>query len=199
MDVKVLIIDNFDSFTYNLVQLVKESKLCTFDVVQTDQLSIEIPSEYDGIIISPGPGVPSDTPVLDRIIRYYEKEKSILGICLGHQAITESYGGQLNNMQNVFHGVKHKIFVTDKSDYLFKNVPEIFFVGLYHSWESESHSFPDTLKITAISDNQIIMALSHKKYDIKGVQFHPESYMTEFGRLIITNWLENLALKKAVG
>lgn len=195
MDVKVLIIDNFDSFTYNLVQIVKELKGCTFNVVNTDQLYLETPADYDGIIISPGPGVPSETPVLKKIIRHYEKEKSILGICLGHQAITEAFGGYLNNMHKVFHGVKQKIIVTDPSDYLFRNVPGVFYGGLYHSWEAERLSFPPVLKITAISEHQIIMAFSHKQFDIRGVQFHPESYITEPGRLIINNWLEHLKLK----
>jgi len=196
MEVKVLIIDNFDSFTYNLVQIVKESKGCTFNVVQTDQLSFETPAGYDGIIISPGPGVPSETPLLKKIIRHYENGKSILGICLGHQAITEAYGGQLNNLRMVFHGVKQKIVVTEPSDYLFRNVPETFYGGLYHSWEAERLSFPAVLKITAISEHQIIMAFSHKQFDVRGVQFHPESYMTEHGKLIINNWLEHLRLKQ---
>jgi len=194
--VKVLIIDNFDSFTYNLVQLVKESETCSFDVIRADQLHLDTPAHFDGIIISPGPGVPSDIPILKKIILHYQKEKSILGICLGHQAITEAYGGCIKNMPKVFHGIKQKIFVIESSDYLFMNVPDVFYGGLYHSWESDAANFPEVLKVTAVSENQVIMALLHREYDIRAVQFHPESYMTEYGKRIIDNWTDHLSRKK---
>lgn len=172
-----------------------ESGLCDYEVIQIDSVSIKAPESFSGILISPGPGIPSDTPVLKEIIRFFEKDKSILGVCLGHQAITDAYGGALHNMNEVYHGYKEEICVTDKSDYLFSEVPDVFYGGLYHSWEADKKSLPDELKITAMSRHEVIMALSHRHFDVKGVQFHPESYMTEFGKQIILNWLNHLLNK----
>lgn len=198
MSCKVLIIDNFDSYTYNLVQLIKESGYCTHEVIKTDKINMDTPEEFDGILISPGPGTPSETPILEKVIRCYEKEKSILGICLGHQAIAESYGGHLYNMEKVFHGIKESIIVTDPSETLFKNIPDEFHGGLYHSWAVEKDTLPQNLKITAVSSHGVVMALAHKYYDVKGIQFHPESYMTGFGRTILYNWLDHLDSKTRV-
>lgn len=188
----VVIIDNFDSFTYNLFQIVKESGLCSYRVIQRSNISFEDIQTYDGILISPGPGVPSDAPMLKKTIQHFEKDKSILGICLGHQAIIEAYGGHLINMETVYHGMSERIKVSDSSDYLFRGLPSSFHAGLYHSWKADHSELPEDLEITATSERGVIMAVKHKVYDIRGLQFHPESYITTNGRIIIRNWLENL-------
>jgi anthranilate synthase component II len=188
MRLRVLILDNYDSFTYNLVQLVEESNAIPV-VIKNDQLSLDEVGGYDKILFSPGAGIPSEIPIMKRILEHYGRTKSILGICLGHQAIAEAYGAKLFNMPEVLHGKKFRIEITDRNDYLFKNLPESFEVGLYHSWAVDKHYLPKTIKITATSSNGIIMALSHLTDDVKGIQFHPESYMTEYGKGIINNWL----------
>lgn len=185
----ILIIDNYDSFTYNLAQIVEEYGSCHLEIIKNDLLGRVLVSEYDKILISPGPGLPSDTPMLANVIIKFAPTKSILGVCLGHQAITEVFGGGLINLSKVSHGISKEIEVVDKDEYLFKNLPEVFEVGLYHSWAVTDKNFPEDLKITARSKDGIIMALSHKRYDLKGIQFHPESIMTKAGRQIINNWL----------
>ncbi len=186
---KVLLIDNYDSFTHNLAQLLDESRLCKFEIVKNDAVKIDEISEFDKILISPGPGLPKNAGKLTEIIDNRYKQKPILGICLGMQAIAEYFGAELYNLKKVYHGVKTKTEIIDKEDFLFKNLPEKFEVGLYHSW-AVYKDIGDELKITAMSENSIIMGISHKKYNVKGIQFHPESYMTEFGKQIIENWLE---------
>ena len=184
----ILILDNYDSFTFNLVQLVEENDAIPV-VIKNDHISLEAVASYDKILFSPGAGIPSEIPIMKQIVEQYRHSKSILGICLGHQAIAEAYGGKLFNMPEVLHGKKHKITITDHNDYLFKGLPETFDVGLYHSWAVDRQNLPESIKITAISSNGTIMALSHTTDDVKGIQFHPESYMTKYGKKIINNWL----------
>ncbi|MEA2107721.1 MAG: aminodeoxychorismate/anthranilate synthase component II [Bacteroidota bacterium] len=185
---KVLIIDNYDSFTYNLVHLVQSLLQQDIDVVRNDKLNIEKVAAYDKIMLSPGPGIPNEAGMLKQVIKKYAPIKSILGVCLGLQAITEVFGGQLKNLDEVFHGISTEILITAK-DSLFVNIPERFFAGRYHSWIAAKDNFPECLKVTAEDEQGNIMALSHKSYDVKGVQFHPESVLTEVGAQIIKNWL----------
>lgn len=187
---KILIIDNYDSFTYNLYHLVKSVSNDWIDIFKNDQIELEEIKKYDKIILSPGPDLPSKSGKLLEIIKNYHAEKSILGVCLGHQAIAESFGSQLVNTEMVFHGVDSFIQVIDNNERIFNDLPNRIKVGRYHSWVVDSNCLSPDLKITAITDNHIIMAISHQKYDVKGVQFHPESYMTEFGTEMMSNWLK---------
>jgi anthranilate synthase component II len=189
---KVLLVDNHDSFTYNLAQLIGQSGCNELTIVKNDQTEIDI-SLFDKFIFSPGPGIPSEEGGLMKKILYeYSASKSILGICLGHQAIAEFYGASLMNMDKVYHGIKIQIKINDNGDYLFRNLPEVIEVGLYHSWCVNADILPECLQITAMSEDGIIMAIAHKLYDVKGLQFHPESIMTVQGLTIIKNWLRNL-------
>jgi anthranilate synthase component II len=190
MQPRLLILDNYDSFTYNLVQIVETHSNWAFDVIKNDCVNLEEVGWYDKILFSPGPGLPEDTGIMGKIIQTFGDKKSILGICLGFQAIVESLGGQLINLPMVYHGIKQQITIVDRSEALFKGVPPDFKAGLYHSWAAERNSIPACLKITALSEDGIVMAVSHDHYDIKGVQFHPESYMTEHGPKILMNWLD---------
>jgi len=185
---RVLLVDNYDSFTYNLAQLLDESKLCTFEITKNDAVKIDEISEFDKILISPGPGLPKDIDKLFQIIDVWHKHKPILGICLGMQAVAEYFGAKLYNLKTVNHGIKTITEITDKKEIIFKNLPGKIETGLYHSW-ALYENIGSELKITAVSENDIIMGISHKKYNVKGIQFHPESYMTSFGKQIIENWL----------
>ncbi len=187
---RIILIDNYDSFTYNLAQLLDESNLCSFEIIKNDVVKIDEISEFDKILISPGPGLPENTAKLKEIIDRWHRHKHILGICLGMQAIAEYFGASLYNLEQVYHGIKTKTKITDKQEVLFKDIPEIIETGLYHSWAIYKNSGKE-LKITAVSEDNIIMGISHKKYNVKGVQFHPESYMTEYGKQIIKNWLSD--------
>lgn len=189
MHMHILLLDNYDSFTYNLAQILEESKLCTFDIIKNDKITLSQIYKYDKILLSPGAGVPSEAGKMNEIINHFYDKKPILGICLGMQAIAESFGASLFNMNNVFHGIKEKINIVDDS-ILFNKISKELFVGLYHSWAISNENFPEILKITAISENGIIMALEHKLFPVFGVQFHPESYITEKGKIIIENWLK---------
>ena len=186
---RVLLIDNHDSFTWNLVQLLDESGLCDFTVRFNDEISPHAVALFDKLIISPGPGIPSQIPLIREIISIYAGKMSILGICLGHQAIVEAMGGRLLNLDQAVHGIRQTIIVTDHSEKLFIGLPGEFEVGLYHSWAADTECMPSCLRITAISPAGVVMAVSHETYDMKGLQFHPESYMTGFGNHIIENWL----------
>jgi len=188
---KVLLIDNYDSFTYNLAQLLDESNLCKFDIIKNDIVKIDEISEFDKILISPGPGLPENAGKLLEIIENYHKKKSILGICLGMQGIAEFFGAELYNLEKVYHGIKANAHIVDKNEIIFKDLPDRIEVGLYHSWAVYKNLKDTELKITAISQRNIIMGISHKKYDVKGIQFHPESIMTKYGKNIIENWLSN--------
>jgi anthranilate synthase component 2 len=190
MNPRLLIIDNYDSFTYNVVQIIEEHGTCYYDVFKNDKVNIKAVARYDKIIFSPGPGVPSAVPVMNEIIGIYCKDKSILGICLGFQAIVEYFGGKLYNLPGVYHGIKQRIRIMDTADYLFAGLPEDIYVGLYHSWAAVPDNFPKALRVTSVSEDDIIMSVTHVNFDVKGVQFHPESFMTDSGRQIIHNWLD---------
>ena len=186
---KVLIFDNYDSFTYNLLHVVQKIGF-NADVYRNDQISLERVADYDKIILSPGPGLPSESGLLLSLIKLYASTKGIFGVCLGHQAIAESFGGTLINLMEVYHGVNTPIQVI-KSDYLFDGLPSSFNVGRYHSWVVENSTLPNEIEVTALSEEGHIMALKHKKYDVHGVQFHPESILTPCGETIIKNFLLN--------
>ncbi|WP_242918768.1 anthranilate synthase component II [Pontibacter liquoris] len=185
----VLVIDNYDSFTYNLVHLMLELGT-TVTVRRNDKTTLEEVSGYQKIMLSPGPGIPDEAGMLKEIIRTFGPTKSLLGVCLGHQAIGEVYGGKLFNSNEVWHGIATPVQVISEDEVLFKNMPQQFSTGRYHSWLVEK-ALPDCLTATAVDEAGNIMALRHRDYDVRGVQFHPESVLTEHGRKIIKNWLES--------
>ena len=187
---KILVFDNYDSFTYNLVHLVEKLVPVKVDVQRNDQIPLEKIKEYDKIILSPGPGVPSEAGLLLPLIKEYASTKSILGVCLGHQAIGEAFGGELVNLSKVYHGVSTRCRVTDPSSELFQGLPEEIEIGRYHSWIVSKENFPKELQITAEDENGYVMALQHTTYDVQGVQFHPESVLTPQGEAILKNWLK---------
>jgi anthranilate synthase component 2 len=187
---KLLILDNYDSFTYNLVQLVEQHGGWDFHIQKNDGISLDAIEDYDKILLSPGPGLPSDAGIMPKLIEKYVSSKSILGICLGHHAIAEAFGGSLYQFLQPVHGVQRKTSIL-YDDIIFKNIPRTIEVGLYHSWAVQRESLPKELLITAISEKGVIMAMRHKKYDVSSLQFHPESIMTAYGRQMIWNWLEN--------
>ncbi|MGZ3845898.1 MAG: anthranilate synthase component II [Flavisolibacter sp.] len=188
---KILVFDNYDSFTYNLVHLVKKIVKDQLDVFRNDQIPLEKVKEYDKIILSPGPGIPKEAGMLLPLIKEYASTKSILGVCLGHQAIGEAFGGSLINLSTVYHGVSTpvKIVKHEAKHDLFEGLPDEFEVGRYHSWIVSEKDFPKELDITARDENGYIMAMQHKTYDVQGVQFHPESVLTPDGETILRNWL----------
>lgn len=186
---RIVIIDNYDSFTYNLAHLVKELG-AEVEVLRNDQFQIEDLLPYDKIILSPGPGIPSEAGLLLDVIRQYAPIKPILGVCLGHQAIGEYFGGHLTNLSQVFHGVSSTISVTTP-DYIYNELPDHIEVGRYHSWVVDTQAFPDCLEITSVSEEGQIMSLRHRQYDVRGIQYHPESVLTPDGQKIISNWLEH--------
>lgn len=188
---KLLIIDNFDSFTYNLVQIIEQVTFTDCSVVTVDKVILEEVNNFDKILLTPGPGLPTVYPVLEKVIKQYSTSKSILGVCLGHQTIAQVFGGELYKQNSVSHGITKIINITDAKDYLFKGLPKEIKVGLYHSWAVSNTNFPGELKVTAVSEDGVIMALSHKYYDVKGVQFHPESIMTPVGKDVLNNWLSS--------
>jgi len=201
---KILVFDNYDSFTYNLVQLVEKIVHQKVDVYRNDQIPLEKVKEYDKIILSPGPGIPEEAGLLLPLIKEYASSKSILGVCLGHQGIGEAFGGKLVNLAEVFHGVATKMRIVNRetsnvtgansspflSRNLFEGLPSEFDAGRYHSWIISEEDFPGELEVTARDDNNYIMALQHKSYDVQGVQFHPESVLTPLGEQILRNWLQ---------
>ena len=187
---KLLVLDNYDSFTYNLVHILRVLGY-TPDVIRNDKISIEEAGSYDKILLSPGPGIPDEAGIMKDLIRTYGDKKSILGVCLGHQGIGEVYGAELYNLFNVLHGVSSDISVFKPDDYLFNNVPETFRGCHYHSWAILQESVPDNLEVTARDSNGNIMAIRHKHFDVKGLQFHPESILTEHGKTIINNWVKH--------
>jgi anthranilate synthase component II len=187
---KVLVFDNYDSFTYNLVHLVEKILHQKVDVYRNDQLPLEKVKAYDKIILSPGPGVPEEAGLLLPLIKEYASTKSILGVCLGHQAIGEAFGGKLTNLSKVYHGIATNIKIQNPNSKIFNGLGDVIEVGRYHSWIIDNEGFPEELEITATDDNGFIMALQHKQYDIQGVQFHPESVLTPDGEKMVRNWLE---------
>lgn len=187
---KVLLIDNHDSFVYNLAQQVEQTGLCSLDVISYDEVDEDTIDRYDKFIISPGPGIPRDFPKLQKFVRKYYTTKDILGVCLGHEAIALAFGGEIYSSGKVFHGYSKKTEITDQGNYIFKDIPEKFEAGCYHSWILNKETFPKELKITAVAEDGVIMALSHKKYNVVGFQYHPESIMTKYGNQMILNWLK---------
>jgi anthranilate synthase component 2 len=186
---KILIFDNYDSFTYNLVHVVEKIIHGKVDVYRNDKIPLEKVNDYDKIILSPGPGLPVESGLLLPLIKEYASSKSILGVCLGHQAIGESFGGSLINLSTVYHGVATNCQVSVDDCQLFAGLPKEIEVGRYHSWIVSKENFPTDLEITAEDDNGYIMALRHKTFDVQGVQFHPESVLTPLGEKIMRNWL----------
>jgi anthranilate synthase component II len=187
---KILVYDNYDSFTYNLVHLVEHIMKQKVDVFRNDKLPMENVSAYDKIILSPGPGIPSEAGQLLELIGIYAPTKSILGVCLGHQAIGESFGGKLTNLSKVYHGVATPIEI-GKAEGVFSGLPSTIEVGRYHSWVVSDEGLPADLEVTARDEQGLIMAMRHKKYDVTGVQFHPESVLTPDGEKMMRNWLMN--------
>lgn len=185
---KILILDNYDSFTYNLVHIVRKLGFKNLDIIRNDKISVDEVAIYDKIILSPGPGIPVEAGILMDLIKKYAPIKPILGVCLGHQAIGESFGSELYNIQKVIHGKSIDTQLVAE-DYIFKGLPNTFKTGRYHSWAVKN--LPESLEVTAVDANGIVMALKHKTYDVRGVQFHPESVMTEHGELMMMNWLKN--------
>ena len=186
---RILIIDNYDSFTYNLVHYVDEYRIHQTEVYRNDMIGLEKINDYDGILLSPGPGIPSEAGRLLEIIDMYKETKRIFGVCLGLQAIAEVFGGSLLNTSKVYHGVATEINVLEPAHYLFRGLPGRFTAGRYHSWVVRNDSVPDCMQVNALDDEQQIMAMSHRRLDVCGVQFHPESILTPQGKDIVFNWL----------
>ena len=188
---KIVVIDNYDSFTYNLVHYIEKLIGTRADVFRNDEISMEEAGKYDKILLSPGPGVPSEAGIILDLIRKLGPTKSILGVCLGHQAIGEAFGGSLINLDKVYHGIASEIQVLTPEDSLYKGVPSKFNVGRYHSWVVAKEYLPDCFTITSVDERGLIMGISHKQYNVKGVQYHPESVLTEHGLTLVENWLKN--------
>lgn len=186
---KILVFDNYDSFTYNLVQIVEKIVGYSVDVIRNNQITLAEVDRYDKIILSPGPGIPSEAGILLDLIREYAPKKDIFGVCLGQQAIAEAFGGSLINLSEIYHGVATDVQVIKDNTLLFKDLPENFEAGRYHSWAVANENFPEELEITAVDDKGMIVALQHKKYNIHAVQFHPESILTPQGETILRNFL----------
>lgn len=196
---KVLVLDNYDSFTYNLVQYIQEILDQQIDVYRNDEISLDAVDNYDVIILSPGPGLPEDAGIMPELIKRYAPTKQILGVCLGHQAIGEAFGGQLENLTHVFHGIETAVDVILEDDLIFKDVDQSFQAGRYHSWVVSRENFPKELEVTAVAENEVIMAMRHREYQVWGLQFHPESIMTAQGMKMLENFLEQAAKKEATG
>lgn len=187
---KILVIDNYDSFVYNLVHYLEELD-CKVTVIRNDQFHLEEVASYDKILLSPGPGIPDEAGLLKDVIKTYAGKKPIFGVCLGQQAIGEVFGGSLTNLSEVFHGVATKAEILVNDEPLFKDLGNEIEIGRYHSWVVSKENFPDSLEITSIDENGQIMSLRHRELDIRGVQFHPESVLTPKGKQIIKNWVES--------
>ena len=185
---KILVFDNYDSFTYNLVQMIEQIAGEKVDVLRNDQVPLQDIEKYDKIILSPGPGIPEEAGILLEVIKKYAPTKSIFGVCLGQQAIAEAFGGSLINLTEIYHGVATESKQV-KEHSIFKNLPETLEVGRYHSWAVNPDDFPEELEITSIDKNGMIMSLKHKTYDVHAVQYHPESILTPDGKKILANWL----------
>lgn len=188
---KVLVIDNYDSFTYNLVHILRELGLgADMEVHRNDKIPVDYVEEFERILLSPGPGLPKDAGIMPEVIRRYGPSRSILGVCLGHQGIAECFGASLFNLPVVFHGVATKALLTKEQDTLFDGLPPEFNVCRYHSWAVSADSVPKALAVTALDVSGNIMAIKHRDYRVRGVQFHPESIMTEHGKQMIRNWID---------
>ncbi len=185
---KVLVLDNYDSFVYNLVYILRNLGV-SVDVFRNDKISVDEAGKYDKIMLSPGPGIPSEAGIMMELLAAYKTNRSIFGVCLGHQAIAEAFGALLQNMGEVLHGVTSSCIVKDPKEKLFTGLPHTFEVCRYHSWTVIPDSMPTGLKVTAIDAQNNVMAHAHEQYDIRGVQFHPEAYLTEHGVAMVENWL----------
>lgn len=185
---KVLVLDNYDSFTYNLVQYIQEILEQPVDVIRNDAISLEAVAAYDVIVLSPGPGIPEEAGIMPSLIKKYADSKFILGVCLGHQAIGEAYGAQLENLTTVFHGIETSMKVTAPDSVLFAGIAERFQAGRYHSWVIKKDTLPDSFIVTATDDEGQIMAIRHREHTVFGVQFHPESIMTAEGYRMLENF-----------
>lgn len=190
---KILVLDNYDSFTYNLVHIIRALGY-NLDVYRNDRIAVQDVGAYDKILLSPGPGIPDEAGIMKPVITEYGPSKSILGVCLGHQGIGEVHGASLYNIPRVLHGVTSTVEVKDPQDYLFSSVPKTFQATHYHSWAVVADSIRDDLQVTAVNNDGMVMGLRHKRYDVRGVQFHPESIMTPEGPKIIRSWLEHQRL-----
>ena len=185
---KIIVIDNYDSFTYNLVHYLEDLN-CDVTVFRNDEFDIEELQKFDKILLSPGPGIPDEAGLLKEVIKTYSATKSILGVCLGQQAIAEVFGGSLINLEKVYHGVATNIKIQVQDEPLFKGLESEIEVGRYHSWVVNPNDFPEVLEITSLDENGQIMSLRHKTYDVRAVQFHPESILTPHGKKILENWV----------
>jgi anthranilate synthase component 2 len=185
---KLLVLDNYDSFTYNLVHLIEKVSAIPFDVIRNDKISLHEVNVYSKILLSPGPGLPKDSGIMPELLEHYHKTKSIFGVCLGLQAIGETFGASLANLERVYHGIATPINII-KDDFIFNDCPKTIKAGRYHSWVIKNEQLPPDLIVTAVDDHNNIMAAKHKSYDVRGVQFHPESILSEHGETIIRNWL----------
>ncbi len=188
---RIVVIDNYDSFTYNLVHAIKKITGQPVDVFRNDEITLEQLKKYDKIVLSPGPGIPEEAGLLLDIIKEFSPVKSILGVCLGHQAIGEAFGGKIHNMKRVLHGIATPVELTQNSSVLFNGLPQSFDVGRYHSWIVEKENLPECFNVTSYDNNGMIMSIKHKEYDVEGVQFHPESVLTPLGEKILENWLKS--------
>jgi len=187
----VLLIDNYDSFTYNIAHIIRNHYDVNLQIINADNINIEDIEGFDRIIFSPGPDLPAKGNIMERVIHHWKKEKPVLGICLGLQAIVLYFGGHLTRLEEVVHGRTKEVAKTSAHSRLFDGLPDSFECGLYHSWIADPESIPSCLEVTAISTDKRIMGIKHKSYDIEAVQFHPESIMTKYGRQILNNWLES--------
>lgn len=193
---RILIIDNYDSFVFNIVQLIKETAYKPlFDVVKNDAIPFDTLNHYQGIILSPGPGIPSEAGDLMKLIDLCATTHSILGICLGHQAIIEYFGGKIINLRAPMHGHRSYLTITDSTDSLFRNIKDGTAIGRYHSWSADKSSLPTCLTVSSYDEEGNIMSVKHNNLPIHGLQFHPESYISECGSSIINNWLESISSK----
>ena len=188
---KILIVDNYDSFTYNLVHMVEKITGNFPAVFRNDEISIADVGNYDMIMLSPGPGIPDEAGILKEVIKTYAGIKPIFGVCLGLQAITEVFGGTIVNLEDVFHGVATEMKVTDKNATIFKGVPETFMAARYHSWAATDEGFPEEIQVTARDEDGLIQAIEHKIFPISAVQFHPESILTDVGEKLVTNFINS--------
>jgi anthranilate synthase component 2 len=188
---KILLLDNHDSFTYNLAGLLRNHGKVTFNIIQPEDLVFEEVMKFDKILFSPGPGIPDESPAMFRILEQFHRTKSILGICLGHQAIGVFFGAGIENLDRVIHGQERRLSILDPPHYLFHGVENKNLVGLYHSWVVGKEKFPEEMQILALSEDGLIMAIAHKTYDICGFQFHPESIITAWGQKMINNWIDH--------
>lgn len=187
---KILVLDNYDSFTYNLVHYLEMFTNASIKVYRNNQITIKEVGQYDKIVLSPGPGLTDEAGILNPLIKEYAHTKSILGICLGQQAIAQTFGGTLHNLKKVYHGVKTPLTIIQPNEPLFNNVPSVFMAGRYHSWVVDNQTLPQCLQTTVVDEEGHCMGISHKTYNVKAVQFHPESILTEHGKKVIENWLK---------